>query len=306
MGWGGGGGGGWGGGGVSAAQASAAAGLPFAGVPSELADKIDGVLETEPDHPGAVVEFSESTYDRRPLTMRRLLSPHRFGVAVVLVLIVVETIASRLGPTLTQRAIDKGMGLGNVGKGALHGSRHYLYGIVALYIVLVALSIGVGFARTLLAGAIGERLLYDLRVRVFSHFQRLSLDFFTDEKAGRLMTRMTSDIENLQQLFQEGMVQLLLQFLTLGVLSVQMIAFSQRLAFITLVIVVPVMLALTVWFQRASDRGYLTVRDRIADVLADLSESLAGIRLVSAHNRQRQNTVNHVNIVGDYRASNDY
>jgi len=305
MGWGGGGGGGWASG-PSAAQSAAAAGLPFAGVPSELKDKIEGVLDTEPEHPDPVFEFSESTYDRRPVSMRRLLGQSKVAVAVVIVLIVVETIASRLGPTLTQRAIDKGMGLGNVGKGAIHGSRHYLYGVVVIYFVLVAISICVGYARTLLAGSVGERLLYDLRVRVFSHFQRLSLDFFTDEKAGRLMTRMTSDIENLQQLFQEGLVQLLLQFLTLAVLSIQMIAFSPRLAFITLVIVVPVMLALTVWFQRASDRGYLTVRDRIADVLADLSESLSGIRLVSAHNRQRQNTVNHTNIVGDYRASNDY
>jgi ATP-binding cassette subfamily B protein len=301
--WGGGGGGGFGG---NASQSSAAAGLPFAGIPSELADKVEKVLDIEPDHPKPVVDFSDSEYDRRPLTLRRMLSTYRWGVLLVLVLIVVETIASRLGPTLTQKAIDNGMGLRHIENGAIHPSRHYLYGVVLLYLFLVALAIVVGFARTQLSGSIAEKLLYDLRVRVFSHFQRLSLDFFTDEKAGRLMTRMTSDIENMQQLFQEGMVQLLLQFLTLIVLSVQMVSFSPRLAFITLVVVLPLMMVMTVWFQRASDRGYLVVRDRIADVLADLSESLSGIRLVSAHNRQRQNTVNHTNIVGQYRASNDY
>jgi len=95
--------------------------------------------------------------------LRRLLSPHRFGVAVVLVLIVVETIASGSVPRSHSGPSTKAWP--GTWQGAIHGSRHYLYGIVALYIVLVALSIGVGFARTLLAGAIGERLLYDLRVR---------------------------------------------------------------------------------------------------------------------------------------------
>src|SRR3954449_11678019 len=97
MGWGGGGGGGWASG-PSAAQSAAAAGLPFAGVPSELKDQIEGVLDTEPEHPPTVVDFSESTYDRRPVSMRLLLGRRKLAVAVVILLIVVETIASRLGP----------------------------------------------------------------------------------------------------------------------------------------------------------------------------------------------------------------
>src|SRR3954454_5005846 len=129
--WGGpGGGGGFGG---NASQSSAAAGLPFAGIPSELADKVEMVLDTEPDHPKPVVDFSESDYDRRPLTLGRMLGAHRVGAAVTVVLIVIETIASRIGPTLTQKAIDNGMGLGHIRQGgAIHPSREYLYAIVAL------------------------------------------------------------------------------------------------------------------------------------------------------------------------------
>jgi ATP-binding cassette subfamily B protein len=301
----------WGGGGFGAGfggpvRPGSDSGLPFAGLPSEMIPLIERILDNEPEHPTPLVDFSQHDYDRRPLTIRRLFAPFRWSVAGVLVLIVVETVAGRLGPTLTQLAIDHGMGLSILGTGHGHADRGYLYGVVALYFVLIAVSIGVGYARTLWAGRLIENVIYRLRVRVFSHFQRLSLDFFTDERAGRLMTRMTSDIENLQQSLQEGIVQLLVQGLTLVVLTVQLFIFSQRLAWVTLLVVVPCMLAMTVWFQRASDRGYLTVRDRLANVLADLSESLAGIRLVSAHNRQRQNTVVHTNIVGEYFDSNDY
>ena len=301
-----GGGGGFGGLGAGPARAGSDSGLPFAGLPSEMVSLVEGILADEPEHAPAAVDFSEHEYDRRPLTLRRLFAPHKWAVLGVLILIVVETLTGRLGPTLTQLAIDKGMGLDQLGNATIHANRSYLYKIVALYFVLIFISIGVGWARTLWAGKLNENVIYGLRVRVFSHFQRMSLDFFTDERAGRLMTRMTSDIENLQQALQEGVVQLLVQGLTLVILTIQLFFFSRRLAEITLLIVIPCMLVMTVWFQRASDRGYLTVRDRLANVLADLSEGLAGIRLVSAHNRQRQNTVAHTNVVGEYFDSNMY
>ncbi len=302
----GGGGGGFGGGfGGPANRAGSDSGLPFAGLPSEMVPMIERLLEDEPEHPRAHIEFSQNRYDRRPLTMRRLFAPFKWGVLGVLVLIVIETVAGRLGPLLTSLAIDKGMGVSTTGAHT-HGNRDYLYAIVALYFVLVGLSIVVGYARTLWAGKLNETVIYRLRVRVFSHLQRMSLDFFTDERAGSLLTRMTSDIENLQMSLQEGIVQLLVQGLTLVVLTVQMVFFSLRLSIITLFIVVPTMLVATVWFQRTSNRGYLAVRDRLADVLSDLSESLSGIRLVSAHNRQRQNTVAHTNVVGEYFDANDY
>ncbi len=302
------GGGGFGGGGMvlNSARAGAAGGLPFAGLPSELVPLTEQILDEEPEHPEPVVEFDQHDYDRRPLTLRSMFRPFKWSVAGVVVLIVFETVAGRIGPTVTTLAIDHGMGLDQLGRRTLHPDKAFLFAICITYFVLVGVSIGIGYARTLWAGRLNENVIYDLRVRVFSHLQRMSLDFFTDERAGVLMTRMTSDIENLQQSLQEGIVQLLVQGLTLIVLTVQMFFFSERLAVITLVFVTPVMLAMTVWFQRASDRGYLRVRDRLADVLADLSESLAGIRLVSAHNRQRQNTVAHTNVAGDYFDANDY
>ena len=155
-------------------------------------------------------------------------------------------------------------------------------------------------------GRLAAWVMNDLRVKVFAHLQRLSLDFFTDEKAGVIMTRMTSDIENLQQLLQDGLAQFAIQGLTMVVITVILFTTNVRLALITVVLIVPVLTAMSLWFRAASERGYDRVRDGIANVLADLSESLHGVRIVTAHNRQRHNVVHHRNVVGDYRDANNY
>jgi len=158
--------------------------------------------------------------------------------------------------------------------------------------------------RVRFTGRLGESLMEQLRVRVFSHLQRLSLDFYTGEMAGRLMTRMTSDIDSLTLLFQDGLVNLAVQGLTLVVITAVLFALSPQLALLTIVVVVPGMIGLTLWFRGASDRTYGTVRDRIAEALADLSERLAGIRIGTAHNRRRHDVIHHRNVVGSYRDAN--
>ncbi len=146
----------------------------------------------------------------------------------------------------------------------------------------------------------------DLRIKIFAHLQRLSLGYFTEEKAGVIMSRMTSDIENLQQLLQDGLAQLAIQALTMVVITVHLFTTNVELAAITELLVIPILVVVSIWFKRASERGYDRVRDGIANVLADLSESLHGVRIVTAHNRQRHNIVHHRNVVGDYRAANNY
>jgi ATP-binding cassette subfamily B protein len=155
-------------------------------------------------------------------------------------------------------------------------------------------------------GRLAAWVMNDLRVKVFTHLQRLSLDFFTEEKAGVLMSRMTSDIENLQQLLQDGLWQFAIQGLTMVVITVILFLTNVRLAFITVVLILPVLILISLWFRRSSERGYDRVRDGIANVLADLSESLHGVRIVTAHNRQRHNIVHHRNVVGEYRDANNY
>ena len=284
--------------GNSSSQA-AAAGLPFAGIPPELAKKVEKLLADEPEHPLVEIPFTQvsAEAEHERFTLRTFLADHRKGLTLAGVLVVLETFAQQAGPLLTQQGIDNGI---------LQGDFRFLVLMAVLYLVSIGVNIAASHGRISYTGRLGEKLMYELRVRVFSHFQRLSLDFFTEEKAGRLMTRMTSDIDNLTQLFQDGLVNLAVQGLTLVVISVILFAMSPILAVITIAIVVPVMVVLTLWFRRASDRGYSVVRDRIADVLADLQESLSGIRIIAAHNRRRHNVVHHQNVIGAHMDANLY
>lgn len=275
-------------------------------LPLQLRERLDVVLADEPEYPEPDVSFSRSEYDRRPLTLRRFLAPFRWVLLGCLLLVVVETIALRVGPLLTQLAIDQGMGLEDLGSGEVTGSRGVLVGIFLAYLGFIALAIVVSRWRTLWTGIVGERLLYTLRVRVFSHLQRLSQDFFTRQKKGALISRMTSDIEYLQALLHEGLVQLLVQGLTLVVLAAQLFWFSAQLALVAFLVVIPVMFALTWWFRGVSGHGYLAVRDRLAEVVTHLSESLSGARVVAAHNRQQRNVDDHVDVTRRYWDANRY
>jgi ATP-binding cassette subfamily B protein len=285
-------GGGFGGG---FARPGAQAGLPFGGIPSELQERVDRLLADERGSPLEAPDFSQSRWDRRPLTLRRFLAPHWKAMVGALLLVALETAAMQAGPLLTQIGIDSGIRARDTGT---------LVTVSLLYFAAVVVNGVASWGRIAWTGRVGERLLKALRVRVFSHLQRLSIDFFTKEKAGRLMSRMTSDVESLTQLFHEGMVQMAVQGLTVVVVTVVLFTLDVRLALITVVVVVPATAALTLWFRAASDRTFGTVRDRIADVLAHLQESLAGVRIVAANNRARQNIVQHRNTVEDYREAN--
>jgi len=281
--------------GPTSMQANADAGLPFADVPGDLADRVEAVLAHEPEHPDPVVDFSHSRWDRRPFGLRTFLRPHAVGLALAILLVVAETALLHLGPLLVQVGIDRGV---------LERDTDVLVAVALAFVGSVLLAALASSLRTAFTGRIGERLVYELRVRVFSHFQRQSLGFFTAERSGVLMTRMTSDIESLTVLFQEGLVQFVVQAMTLLVVTAYLLLLNPGLALVCLALVVPVNVLLTLWFRRVSAAGYLRVRDRIADVLADLSESLDGIRLITAFNRRRHNTARHHNIVGAHLDAN--
>jgi ATP-binding cassette, subfamily B, bacterial len=148
--------------------------------------------------------------------------------------------------------------------------------------------------------------MHDLRVKVFHQIQRMSLDYFTEEKAGVIMTRMTSDIEALQQLLQDGLAQFAIQGLTMILVIAVLVVYSPMLALITVVLIFPLLTVFSIWFRRTSHVGYLRVRDGIAGVLSHLDESLHGVRVIVAHNRQPLNVLQHRKVVATYRQANNY
>ena len=283
--------------GPSSSAANAAAGLPFAGMPEELRERADAILAREPAHPDPGIRFEAVPADRRRFTLRRLLAPRAPAVALAVVLVVVETVSGLVGPLLFGVGIDHGVRTGN---------RGVVLAVAGAYLAAIVVNVVAGRARIAYTGRLGEDLMYDLRIKVFAHLQRLSMDFYGREKSGVLLSRMTSDIDSLTALMQEGYVNLIVQGLTLAVVAGVLITLNPLLAAVLLLGVVPVLVALTLWFRTASDAGYNRVRDRIAEVLADLQEGLAGIRVIVAANRRTANVVNHRRVVGRYRDANLY
>jgi ATP-binding cassette, subfamily B, bacterial len=276
-------------------------GLPFGGIPPELQAGVDLLLAEEPTRDESDVTFSyqPSPDEQRRLSLRGLLMVYPGMLALAIALVGIISLSTQLGPKLTGIAINDGLVPG-----------HYRFGLIifiaVIYLVSVAVSALAQWAQVRVTGRLSSWVMNDLRVTIFRHLQRLSLDFFTEEKAGVVMSRMTSDIENLQQLLQDGLAQFAIQGLTMVVIAVFLFTTNVRLAFITIVVVLPPLIAMSIWFKRASERGYEKVRDGIALVLADLSESLQGVRIVTAHNRQQYNVVHHRNVVGKYRDANYY
>lgn len=282
-------------GGANSVTASRDAGLPHAGVPGHLQDEVDAVLAREPEHPDPEITFSHRSTEDEPFTLRSFLWPHRRAMTGAAALVVLEAVALQAGPLLTQIGIDNGV---------VPGDRGVLVTVALLYVLSIVVHALTSRFRTLVTGTLGENLTRALRIRVFAHLQRQSLSFYTDEKAGVLMTRMTSDIEALSQLFQEGLVNFAVQALTLVVITGVIIWLDPMLALITLLVVLPATLLSSNWFRKASDASYGAVRDRIAAVLSDLQESLAGVRVITAHNRRAHNVVHHTDVVGDHKSAN--
>lgn len=285
----------WRGGGAFAGQGQA--GLPFAGIPEELRGYARRLLDKEPEHPAPDVHFDHrlSEEDRRPFTLRRFFAPHKGAIGLALVLVAIEVVTEQIGPFLLGVAIDQGVRAGD-------GS------MIAMMAALFALAVVGNYvtraARIAFTARLGQRLLYRLRVRLFTHYQRQSLDFYTEEKSGRILSRMTSDVEALQALFTEGLVQMVVQAGVLVFVVGMLFMMNPQLALILLVGIIPPMVLLSNWFRKHSDVAFLKVRDRLADLLADLSENLAGMRLVKVHNRQRHNAVRHRDKVGEHLDAN--
>ena len=282
-------------GGANSVTSSRDAGLPHAGVPGHLQDEVKRVLQEEPEHQLANIKFHHFVQPEVPFTLRSFLGTHKWKLLFAMVLVIGESILLQAGPLLTKFGIDEGV---------VDGNRSVLLIVSVIYLGSILLHSLSAWYRIRYTGSLGEGLMKSLRIKVFSHLQRQSLEFYTNEKAGVLMTRMTSDIEALSQLFQEGLVYFAVQGLTVVVITIVLLFLNLKLALITLLAVVPITVVLSEWFRRKSSNAYRIVRNMISDVLSDLQESLAGIRVITAHNRRAYNVARHTNIVGEHKDAN--
>jgi ATP-binding cassette subfamily B protein len=272
-------------------------GMPFAGIPADLAEGVAKLEAAEPDHGEPDAIFDPVTDAGGRVSLSRLLIRRPGLLAAAGLAIAVETLLLQAGPYLLQLGIDHGI----VGR-----DLRVLVVTTACFVAAVLLTGLATAVRMRKSGMLAASATRDLRIRIFAHLQRMSLDYYTTEKAGVTMTRMTSDVESLQNLLQDGFAQFLIQGLTMVVVTGVLFHYNVELALITLLIVVPPLAAASLWFRAAADRGYSRQRDTIAAMFADLAESLNGVRVVTAHNRQERNLVAHRSVVGAYRDANDW
>jgi ATP-binding cassette subfamily B protein len=212
-------------------------------------------------------------------SLGRFVGPFKAALGVGVALVAVDALAGLAGPALVRAGVARGV------------ARHSTAGLTAATAVFVAVVLVDWWALWASArwtGRLSERLLYSLRVKVFAHLSRLGLDFYEREMGGRILTRMTSDIEALSQLFQQGIVNLVASGLTAVGVAAVLFVLDWRLALVALA-VLPPLLVLTVWFRRSSDRAYLRIRDKVALVMARLQESLSGARVIAAFAREDRN-----------------
>jgi ATP-binding cassette, subfamily B, bacterial len=201
-----------------------------------------------------------------------VLRPHRRRVALAAVAVLTGTGTTLLMPYVVKVAIDRGVQVGDLG---------VLRFMVAAYVLLACLQFVAGRAETRLVAAVGEQALYDIRLRLFRHLQALSLDFYERERTGRVVARMTNDIEALANLVTNGLVMLVTSSITLIGVAAVLVWLDWRLALATL-LVAPLMAVAANAFRVRSTTAYRLVRERATVVTVRLQEVLAGVRTIQA------------------------
>jgi ABC-type multidrug transport system fused ATPase/permease subunit len=241
-----------------------------------------------------VEDWSWAQTRRRLGILFRLARPYPGRTLLALATLLAFTLTALLPPYLAKVAVDDGV----------------LAGDLATLTIVVVAFVAAGFAafvlsglQTYLTGWVGERALADLRIRLFRHLQRLSLGFFERNRTGATVSRITNDIEALDQLLTDGLSSLVQNGLVLVGTAVVLFLLDWRLALAT-VIVLPLMAGATAWFRARSNRAYRRVRERLGLVTATLAEDISGMRVVQSFTREPASQTSFRGINDAYRAAN--
>jgi ATP-binding cassette, subfamily B, bacterial len=201
-------------------------------------------------------------------SLPRLLRGFRRPLLFGLLLVILDSAAGLAGPFLVKTGIDDGVA---------HGAAGVLWAASALFLVLTLADLADQVAETFVTGRAAERIMLSLRIRIFAQLQRLSLDYYEREMSGRIMTRMTTDVDQFATLIENGLLQALVSAVTFVGVGVALVLLDVQLGLLTLSVVLP-LAAATVVFRRRAALLYDQARERIAVVNAEFQESLAGVR----------------------------
>jgi ATP-binding cassette subfamily B protein len=206
----------------------------------------------------------------------RYLRPYLPLVGLAIALLLVHAVLAIVGPALTARALDRAIP-------ARDADLLVRYG--AIYAAALGGTFLVEYAQTMLTTRIGQAVMYDLRMEIFGHLQRLSVSYFDRHPVGRLMTRVTSDVETLNELFSSGVVAVFGDLFTLAAITTMMLVTDWRLALVAFA-VIPMMWLVISSFRSRIRQAFRDIRTRVARLNAYLQEHLAGIRVVQLFRRE--------------------
>jgi ATP-binding cassette subfamily B protein len=276
--------GGPGGGGAGAGWGGSLAATP------ELLAALDDLPPADDD---PRIDVAREASPSSSFSLRHFIAPYRKWLGLGFALVAFDAILTLLGPFSVRYGIDHGV---------RHLDQHALWMATGAFAIVAVLDWITTVGYTLITGRTAERLLYALRIRIFAHLQRMSVDYYDGEMAGRVMTRMTTDVDSLQQLLQTGLVSAIVSMATCVGVFVMMIVLSPRLALVAAASLPPLLLATWV-YQRKSSVVYAEARDRIAAVNANFQESLSGVRVAQAYTREDKNISGFRDVNSDYLAS---
>jgi ATP-binding cassette, subfamily B, bacterial len=231
---------------------------------------------------------------RRLGLLVRLARPYGLRTALAAVTLLAFTVVGLAPPYLAKLAVDEGIAEGDLSR---------LGQIVVLFLLAGIGTLVLSSTQTYLTGWVGERVLADLRERLFAHLQRLSLGYYERNRTGAIVSRITNDVEALDQLVTDGVTSLFQNTLLLVGTAVVLFLLDWRLALATL-IVIPLMVLITAWFRVRSNRAYRRVRERLGLVTATLAEDIAGMRVVQSFTREPVNQTSFRGISDRYRDAN--
>jgi len=226
-------------------------------------------------------------------TLGRLLRPIMFALIAGLVLDGLDALASLALPALVRGGIDSGVEA---------KAFHWVVLMSMLGLAIVFADWIVNIAETMVVARNGEGLLYTMRVKLFAHLQRLGLDFYERELSGRIMTRLTSDLDSLSSFLQTGLVTMVSSLLTFIGVLIAMLIINVHLGLMVLAIM-PFLIVATVIFRNKSSKAYTEARERISIVNADLAENVAGLRVTQAYRREGTNSARFAGRSNAYRES---
>ena len=242
------------------------------------------VAASAPTH-GAPPEVERGSRDRRSGRRARawlwpLVRPHRRLVALASAAVLVQTGATLAMPYLVKVAIDQGI---------VPGDLAVINRVALAYLVLAGVQFLAGRVEIETVARVGQRVLFTVRTKLFRHLQTLSLDFYERERTGRLVARMTADIDAMSDLVTDGLVTLVTGLITMVGVAIILVFMDWQLALATLVVAPLIALAARAWRRWSAD-AYRQVRETHSVVTVQLQEALAGVRAIQAFRRERRTT----------------